>query len=101
MSEITAALSMAVHLIVSLDTALAEIVGLSLYVSITAVAVATLIGVPLGAAVAMLRFPGRGAVQVTLNALMGLPPVVVGLGGFWGTFGPVNTWTGAAVVFGP
>lgn len=80
MSEIADALSMAAHLIVTLDTALAEIVGLSLYVSITAVAIATAVGVPLGAAVAMLRFPGRGAVQVTLNALMGLPPVVVGLG---------------------
>lgn len=80
MTEIADALSMAVHLLVTLDSNLAEIVGLSLYVSIIAVVIATLIGVPLGAAVAMLRFPGRGAVQVTLNALMGLPPVVVGLG---------------------
>ena len=80
MSEIADALSMAVHLLVTLDTTLAEIVGLSLYVSITAVVIATIIGVPLGAGVAMLRFPGRSAVQVTLNALMGLPPVVVGLG---------------------
>ena len=79
MTEIATALSMAVHLILTLDQALAEIVGLSLYVSIVAVALATAIGVPLGAAVAMLRFPGRGAIQVTLNALMGLPPVVVGL----------------------
>lgn len=79
MTEIATALSMAVHLIVTLDHALAEIVGLSLYVSIVAVAIATAIGVPLGAAVAMLRFPGRSGVQVMLNALMGLPPVVVGL----------------------
>jgi len=79
MTEIATALSMAVHLILTLDQTLAEIVGLSLYVSIVAVAIATAVGVPLGAAVAMLRFPGRSSVQVTLNALMGLPPVVVGL----------------------
>lgn len=79
MNEIGAALSMALSLIWTLDTALAEIVGLSLRVSMSAVALATLIGMPLGAAVAVLKFPGRGAVEVTLNALMGLPPVVVGL----------------------
>jgi tungstate transport system permease protein len=48
-------------------------------VSVSAVAVATLIGMPLGAAIAVTRFPGRQAVIVVLNALMGLPPVVVGL----------------------
>lgn len=75
----TEALSMALGLIVTFDSALAEIVGLSLYVSLTAVFIATIIGVPLGAAVAILKFPGRNIVQVALNALMGLPPVVVGL----------------------
>jgi len=79
MNELAEALSMAMGLIVTLDTALAEIVGLSLYVSLSAVLIAILIGVPLGACVALFTFPGRGAVQVMLNALMGLPPVVVGL----------------------
>lgn len=79
MNEIVQALQTAITLIVSLDADLAEIVGLSLYVSLSAVVIAALIGLPLGAAVALLRFPGRGAVMVTLNALMGLPPVVVGL----------------------
>jgi len=79
MNEIAQALHTAIALIVALDADLAEIVGLSLYVSLTAVLIAAMIGLPLGAAVALLRFPGRGAVQITLNALMGLPPVVVGL----------------------
>jgi tungstate transport system permease protein len=56
-----------------------EIVALSLEVSLAAVMLATVLGLPLGAAVAVGRFPGRGAVIVLLNALMGLPPVVVGL----------------------
>jgi tungstate transport system permease protein len=56
-----------------------EIVALSLQVSLSAVALATLAGLPLGAWIAVGRFPGRTAVIVLLNALMGLPPVVVGL----------------------
>ena len=56
-----------------------QIVWLSLQVSLTAVALASLLGLPLGAAIAVGRFPGRHAVIVVLNALMGLPPVVVGL----------------------
>jgi tungstate transport system permease protein len=56
-----------------------QIVWLSLQVSLTAVALASLLGLPLGAAIAVGRFPGRDAVIVVLNALMGLPPVVVGL----------------------
>jgi tungstate transport system permease protein len=56
-----------------------DIVALSLRVSLSAVALATLAGLPLGAAIAVGRFPGRPAVIVLLNALMGLPPVVVGL----------------------
>jgi tungstate transport system permease protein len=62
-----------------LDLRLWDIVALSLAVSLTAVAFATLIGLPLGAAVAVGRFRGRQALIVLLNALMGLPPVVVGL----------------------
>jgi tungstate transport system permease protein len=56
-----------------------QIVGLSLAVSLSAVALAALVAMPLGAALAVARFPGRQAVIVVLNALMGLPPVVVGL----------------------
>ena len=79
MNELSTALQTAFELIVSLDTDLAEIVGLSLYVSLTAVVIAAVIGLPVGAAIAMLRFPGRRAILIVLNAMMGLPPVVVGL----------------------
>ena len=79
MNEISEALVLAFNLIMTFDGALAEIVGLSLYVSILAVVVATLIGVPLGAVVALMSFRGRSTVEIFLNALMGLPPVVVGL----------------------
>jgi len=61
------------------DPRLWSIVGLSLAVSLSAVVLASLAGLPLGAALAVGRFPGREAVIVLLNALMGLPPVVVGL----------------------
>jgi tungstate transport system permease protein len=67
------------RLVATLDLRLWEIVGLSLTVSLSAVICATLLGLPLGAAIAVGRFPGRQAVIVVLNALMGLPPVVVGL----------------------
>ena len=73
------AFSGALGLIASGDRALLQIVLLSLGVSLAAVVLATLIGLPLGAAVAVARFPGRQAVLVVMNALMGLPPVVVGL----------------------
>jgi len=66
-------------LVATLDLRLWEIVGLSLAVSLSAVVLASVIGLPLGAAIAVGRFPGRQAVVVVLNALMGLPPVVVGL----------------------
>jgi tungstate transport system permease protein len=62
-----------------LDLELWRIVALSLQVSLSAVGIAMAIGLPLGAALAVWRFPGRAGVVVTLNALMGLPPVVVGL----------------------
>jgi tungstate transport system permease protein len=73
------ALSAAFALLVVLDPNLVEIVVLSLRVSLSAVAIAALLGLPLGAAIAVARFPGRQTVIVFLNALMGLPPVVVGL----------------------
>jgi tungstate transport system permease protein len=67
------------RLVATLDLRLWEIVGLSLAVSLSAVVLATLLGLPLGAAIAVGRFPGRQAAIVALNSLMGLPPVVVGL----------------------
>ena len=79
MHSILEAIRAAVRLIASGDATLGEIVLLSLGVSLSAVAFATLLGLPLGAAIAVGRFPGRRAVIVLLNALMGLPPVVVGL----------------------
>ncbi|MEO1199564.1 MAG: ABC transporter permease [Pseudomonadota bacterium] len=66
-------------LILSADAALLEIIGLSLRVTLTAVAIACVIGLPFGALVGAFRFPGRSGVILVLNALMGLPPVVVGL----------------------
>ena len=69
----------AVSLILAWDPDLVEIIGLSLQVTLTAVAIACVIGLPLGALVGAFSFPGRTAVTVVLNALMGLPPVVVGL----------------------
>ena len=74
-----AAIVEGLRLVATLDLRLWEIVALSLVVSLSAVAFATLLGLPLGAAIAVGRFPGRHAVIVILNALMGLPPVVVGL----------------------
>ena len=69
----------AVGLILAWDPDLIEIIGLSLRVTLTAVAFACVIGLPLGALVGAFSFPGRIAVSVVLNALMGLPPVVAGL----------------------
>lgn len=73
------ALWLALGLLVSGDPELLEIILLSLRVSLSAMVIACLIGFPLGAIVAISRFPGRGAALVLMNALMGLPPVVVGL----------------------
>ena len=73
------AFAVAFELLLRLDPDLVEIVGLSLSISLSAVLLATLIGLPLGALLALWRFPGRGALVVVLNALMGLPPVVAGL----------------------
>ncbi len=79
MDDFGHAFALAFELIARLDADLMEIVGLSLRVSLSAVGLAALIGLPLGAAVALFRFPGRVAVAALLNAFMGLPPVVVGL----------------------
>jgi len=69
----------ALSLLLNFDAPLYQIVALSLQVSLLAVLIAALLGFPLGAAVALWRFRGRGGVIVVLNALMGLPPVVAGL----------------------
>jgi len=79
MDEISLALRAAGSLMAGFDAQLVQIVGLSLRVSLTAVLIACAIGLPLGAAIAVGRFPGRRASIVVLNAFMGLPPVVVGL----------------------
>lgn len=67
------------QLIVNGDATLFAIVRLSLAVSLSAVVLAAIVGLPLGALLALLRFPGRSAIVVVVNAFMGLPPVVVGL----------------------
>jgi len=69
----------ALRLLTSFDAELIGIVGLSLQVSLGALLIAALIGLPFGAALALYEFPGRRSITVLLNALMGLPPVVVGL----------------------
>ena len=73
------ALTQAFNLILSGDAALAVIFWLSVKVSLTAVLIACAIGLPLGAVLAVQRFPGRGALVSVINTLMGMPPVVVGL----------------------
>lgn len=79
MQDFTDAFLTALALIARLDADLVEIVGLSLVVNLSAVAISAAIGLPLGAALALFKFPGRKTATVTVNALMGLPPVVVGL----------------------
>ena len=72
----------ALQLVLSADPALYAIVQLSLIVSLSAVFFAALVGIPFGALIALTKFRGRDGVIVVLNALMGLPPVVVGLAVF-------------------
>ena len=67
------------QLIITGDPTLYAIVFLSLKVSLSAVLIAGVFGLPLGALIAFTSFPGRGALVVIINAFMGLPPVVVGL----------------------
>jgi len=79
LSDFGAAGRAAMDLVVSADPRLVEIVVLSLQVSLSAVLIASIVGLPVGAALAVSRFPGRRTLIVLTNALMGLPPVVVGL----------------------
>lgn len=69
----------ALHLVLTADPVLVAIVRLSLSVTLSAVLFAAIIGIPVGALIALTRFPGREGAVVILNALMGLPPVLVGL----------------------
>jgi tungstate transport system permease protein len=84
----------ALQLVLTGDPALIAIVRLSLIVSLSAVFVAALIAVPFGAMIALTRFPGRQVVIVLLNALMGLPPVLVGLAVYLmlSRSGPLGSW---------
>jgi tungstate transport system permease protein len=84
----------ALQLVLSGDPTLMAIVRLSLLVSLSAVVCGALIGVPLGAGLALTRFPGREAAIVVVNALMGLPPVVVGLMVYLllSRAGPLGSW---------
>jgi tungstate transport system permease protein len=79
MTDLSTVFSTALGLVASGDARLYEIIGLSLMVSLTAVVIGCVVGIPLGAALAVLRFPGRNALITVVNSLMGLPPVVVGL----------------------
>lgn len=79
MQDLSGAFHAAVGLVTGADPALIGIVALSLQVSLAALLVAAVIGLPLGALLAVARFPGRGALIIALNALMGLPPVLCGL----------------------
>jgi tungstate transport system permease protein len=79
MTDFIDAFRTALGLIVTLNPDLVEILILSVKVSLTAVAIASLLGFAIGGALAVYRFPGRGAVSAVLSALMGLPPVVAGL----------------------
>jgi tungstate transport system permease protein len=79
MEDMLLAFGEAARLIAGLDRELVAIVALSLQVSLSAVAISTVIGLPIGAVIAVARFPGRQMVIALLNGLMGLPPVVVGL----------------------
>ncbi|MGA7545775.1 MAG: ABC transporter permease [Methyloceanibacter sp.] len=79
MLDIAEALRAALRQIVNLDPQLIQIIALSLKVTLSAVAIATIIGFAVGGVLAVYRFPGRGALAVIINASMGLPPVVAGL----------------------
>jgi tungstate transport system permease protein len=86
--------SSALQLILTADPTLFTIVKLSLLISLSATLIAALVGLPLGALIALTRFRGREAAIVTLNALMGLPPVVVGLAIYLALSrsGPLGAW---------
>ena len=79
MDTLSQSFALALQMVTHLDPRLTQIVALSIAVSLASTFCSALIGLPLGAAVAIARFPGRAPLIVALNAAMGLPPVVVGL----------------------
>jgi tungstate transport system permease protein len=79
MNSVSEAAVRALQLVAGGDPRLMDIVLLSLQVSLTAVVLSCIVGLPVGATLAVSRFPGRKTIIVVLNAMMGLPPVVVGL----------------------
>jgi tungstate transport system permease protein len=82
MGDFSDAARLALGLVFSGDAALYGIIGLSLWVSFSAVALAVALGLPAGAALAIYRFPGKRFCVIVVNSLLGLPPVVVGLAGY-------------------
>ena len=82
MGDFGDAVRLALGLVFSGDATLYAIIALSLWVSLSAVAIAVVVGLPAGAALAIYRFSGQRATIVLANALLGLPPVVVGLAGY-------------------
>jgi tungstate transport system permease protein len=105
MNDFIEALQTVASLICHLDAELRGIVALSLGVSLSAAAIAFAIGAPLGSALAIYRIPGKGLLIIVANALLGLPPVVVGLCVYLllSRSGPLGTlgllFTPAAIVF--
>src|SRR5260221_2481955 len=94
MNDFSSAFLVSLQLIGGFDAELRAVVLLSLQVSLTGSVCAFVIGVPLGTALAIYRFPGRGFFVVLANALLGLPPVVVGLAVYLllSRSGPLGTW---------
>jgi tungstate transport system permease protein len=79
MQDFSQAFLLSFQLVFSADPDLLEIVALSMQISLSAMVVSCLLGLPIGALISVSRFRGRSALVITINALMGLPPVVVGL----------------------
>src|SRR5689334_2979409 len=94
MGDFAEAFHTAGRLIIARDPTLVAIVLLSLRVSLGAVSLAALIGLPLGALLALARFRGRGGVIIVLNACMGFPPVIAGLVLYLllSRAGPLGSW---------
>jgi len=94
MFEIFASLGLALDLMANGDSAFVRVVAISLELSLAAAVLGSAIGLPLGALVAIGRFPGRRSLIVSLNALLGLPSVVVGLVVYLmlSRAGPLGTW---------
>jgi tungstate transport system permease protein len=94
MAEIFASFGLALRLILEADREFVRIVGLSMGVSLSSAALACAIGLPIGATIAVASFPGRHAAIVVMNALLGLPSVVVGLVVYLllSRAGPLGAW---------